>query len=289
VTGASGFLGRALVARAAAAGWAVAGTVRTRPEAVPRAAVAPEHVHVLDVRDAAAVRAVVAAVAPDAIVHTAYVQSGDAAHAVNAGGAGHVAAAAAAAGARLVHVSSDAIFAGDGDRPLREEDAAAPVTAYGATKAAAEVAVRAALPEALLARTSLLIGGPGHEPSPHERLALAVAAGERELAFYDDEVRSPIQVDDLAAALLQLAARRDVHGPLHVGGADALSRLELARLVVAGHGGDAGRLIGAPAPPDRPRFCPLDSSRAQALVGVCLRGARTVYGAAGSVRGHRGC
>jgi dTDP-4-dehydrorhamnose reductase len=268
VTGASGFLGSALVARASAAGWDVAGAARTRPS---------ESDVVVDVRDAAAVGAVLRAVAPDAVIHTAYLQHGDAAMAVNAQGAAHVAAAARAAGARLVHVSSDAIFAGDGDRPLVEEDVAAPVTAYGATKAAAEPIVVVAHPDALLARTSLLLGGPGHEPSPHEHLALAAARGEQEVSFFTDEIRSPIQVDDLAAALVELAAQPSVTGPLHVGGADAVSRLELARLVVASHGLDPAALDGRPAPPDRPRFCPMDSSRATRLLATRLRGAREIY------------
>jgi dTDP-4-dehydrorhamnose reductase len=232
----------------------------------------------LDVRDAAAVDRVVGAVAPDAIIHTAYRQHGEEAMAVNATGAGHVAASAAAAGARLVHVSSDAIFAGDGDRALREGDVVAPVTVYGATKAAGEVAVQVANPEALMVRTSLLVGGPGHAPSAHETLALAVARGERQMTFFTDEVRSPIQVDDLAAALLELAAQEG-GGPLHVGGADGVSRLELARLVVGAAGLDAEVLDGAPAPADRPRHCPLDSGVAQTRLRTRLRGAREIYSA----------
>jgi dTDP-4-dehydrorhamnose reductase len=273
VTGASGYLGSALAARAAAAGWAVTGTVHGRPESAPAGL---DAVVALDVRDAGAVTAVVRAAAPDAIVHTAYVQDGDAAHAVNAGGAGHVAAAAHAAGARLVHVSSDAIFRGAEDRLLLEGDTADPVTAYGATKAAAEVAVRAACPEALLARTSLLYGAPGRAArSKHEEVALAAARGERDVEFFTDEIRSPVQVDDLAAALLELAVRREA-GPLNVGGADALSRLAFARLIVTAYGHDASALRGRPAPPDRPRFCGLDSSVARQRLRTPLRGARAV-------------
>jgi dTDP-4-dehydrorhamnose reductase len=276
VTGASGYLGRVVAQRAAAEGWEVVGTYASRaPSAAGGRTVA------LDVRDAGAVGALLDAEAPDAVVHTAYLQRGPAAHAVNADGAAHVAAAARAAGARLVHVSSDAIFRGDGDRPLVEEDPADPVTEYGATKAAAEPAVTAAHPGALLVRTSLIYGGPGHAPSPHEELALAVARGEREgVAFFTDEIRSPIQVDDLAAALVELAASATPAGPLHVGGADPVSRLAFAQLIVASRGGHGGRLTGRPAPPDRPRNCPLDSTRARALLRVRLRGVHEVLGRA---------
>jgi dTDP-4-dehydrorhamnose reductase len=274
VTGASGSLGSALAARARDAGWAVVGVVGGHPERAPRGLAG---VVALDVRDAAAVARAVRDAAPDAIVHTAYVQGPDA-HAVNAGGTENVArAAAAAAGVRLVHVSSDAIFDGARDRALVEEDVPNPVTPYGATKLAAERHVAALCPGAALVRTSLIYHGPGRDPAPQEEVPLAVARGERsDMMFYSDEIRSPIQVDDLAAALLALAAG-DWAGPLNVGGADALSRLAFARLIVAARGLDPDALRGAPAPPDRPRFCALDSARARALLGgVRLRGAREV-------------
>jgi dTDP-4-dehydrorhamnose reductase len=269
ITGASGFLGRALVAAAGGGEGAedVAGLTSTT-----------------DVRDPGALAAAFAEAMPEVVIHTAYVQHGDAAHAVNADGARNVAVAARAVGARLVHLSSDVVFPGDGDgdadaaRPLREDDPVRPVTAYGATKAAAERLVLAADPGALLVRTSLILGGPGHEPSPHERLALAAARGEEDVAFFTDEVRSPIQVDDLAAALLALAAT-GARGILHLGGPDAVSRHQLAALVVAASGLDPAALRSRPAPPDRPRHCPLDSRRALALLPPARhpRGVRALF------------
>nr|WP_267128282.1 sugar nucleotide-binding protein [Baekduia soli] len=122
ITGVSGHLGGALAPAAHAAGWEVVGTwLRHRPPGG-----APWRTAPLDVRDAAAVRALLTAEAPDAVIHTAYVQDGDQAAAVTTGGARHVAAAAAACGARLVHLSSDAVFTGDLGRPLREEDPSRP-------------------------------------------------------------------------------------------------------------------------------------------------------------------
>jgi dTDP-4-dehydrorhamnose reductase len=111
-------------------------------------------------------------------------------------------------------------------------------------------------------------------------VALAAAAGEQEVAFFTDEIRSPIQVADLAAALVELAAPAVPAGPLHVGGADAVSRLAFAQLIVAARGGarHTVALAGRPAPPDRPRFCPLDSTRAVALLAVRLRGVHEVLG-----------
>ena len=268
VTGLAGYLGSELARRAVGGGWDVAGTVLDRP--------GPPDVpaHRVDVRDAGAVLALVRRERPDCVVHTAYRMGGDDMRSVNVDGAAAVAAAARAAGARLVHLSTDVVFSGALGRPLREDDPVDPVTAYGATKAEAEAAVAAAHPGALLARTSLLYGGA--EPSNHERLALDAAAGARhDVHFFTDELRCPTAVGDLAAALLELAVL-DIAGPLHVAGADALTRLEFARLVVAARGGDPERVRGGEGGPDRPKACALDSSRAAGLLRTRLRGAREV-------------
>ena len=73
-------------------------------------------------------------------------------------------------------------------------------------------------------RTSLIYGGA--EPGPQERLA---REGTR---FFVDEFRSPVHVADLAQALLELL-ELDVPGPLHLGGADDVSRYDFAVLLGA--------------------------------------------------------
>jgi dTDP-4-dehydrorhamnose reductase len=265
VTGLGGYLGRAIAAAAPPA--TVSGTVRSSP--------APPGTRWfrVDVRDEAAVDAALDAARPDAVVHTAYVQGGDDERSVNVDGAAAVARAAAARGLRLVHLSSDVVFSGDLGRPLREDDPPGPMTAYGATKADAETAVAAAHPDAVLVRTSLIYGGA--EPSAHERGAL-----DADMTFYADEIRCPVAVADLAAAAIELAGMPEVSGPLHVAGADAVSRLEFARLVVAAHGRDPEALRGGPHPPGRPGDCTLDCSRARALLRTRLRGVREVLGEA---------
>ena len=231
VTGATGYLGSELV--------------RLRPDA------SVERVEILD---AGAVRELFERVRPDVVIHTAYRQAEPV---VNIDGSENVARAAAAVGARLVHLSTDVVFDGLKGEPYVEEDPLSPVYEYGSSKAEAEVRVAAAHPEALIVRTSLIVGGIA--PS---KLA-ATGAGP----WFTNEIRSPVQVTDLAHAVLELADL-DVTGPLHVAGAEGVSRAELAELI-------AGRpVLTAEAPLTRPLDCRLDSSRAQALIRTRLRGVR---------------
>src|SRR5829696_1119754 len=237
VTGATGYLGSELVRRSDAGG------VSSRD---------------FDVRDAAAVERGLAGF--DTVIHTAYRQDPPDAWTVNVDGSRNV--ARAARGVRLIHVSTDVVFDGTLGGPYVESDEPAPPHDYGRSKAAAEAAVREEHPDALIVRTSLLYGGP--QPSKHE-----LAARDPSLTFYEDELRNPVQVGDLADALLELAGG-DVRGVLHVAGADAVSRCEFARLIA----GD--RVRCAPAPAGRPLDCRLDCSLARSLLATRLRGVHEV-------------
>lgn len=239
VTGAGGYLGSELLRRTDAVGVSSAE---------------------VDIRDADAVGALFDRLRPRAVIHTAYRRDD---RATTFDGAVNV--AAAAAGARLVHLSTDVVFDGEKGAPYVEEDEPTPLTGYGRDKADAERAVLAEHPGALVVRTSLIYGG--RQPGPQERLA-----ADADASFFTDEVRCPIQVGDLAHALIELAAT-DLSGVLHVAGADRLSRHEFAELL-------AGRAVRAASTADagvvRPRDCSLAIDRARGLLRTRLRGAREV-------------
>ena len=136
VTGGSGYLG-GWVARLARTRWDVTATYLTHPVDEPGAAWRR-----LDVRDESAVMALVDAVRPAVIVHTAAANPGYGGadfEAVNTDGSGHVARAAAACGARLVHISTDVLFDGKQGN-YAEDDPPVPITSYGRSKALAEAA-----------------------------------------------------------------------------------------------------------------------------------------------------
>ncbi|MFD8563145.1 sugar nucleotide-binding protein [Streptosporangium canum] len=264
IIGGSGLLGSELVRRSLATSHEVVATYFTRPGEVNGIDWQP-----LDVRRRQDVAALIDASRPQVIINAAARQAD---WATAADGAAHVAVAAAAAGTRLVHVSSDAIFSGARIR-YDERCAPDPITPYGAAKAAAETAIKAICPDAVIARTSLIIGD---GRSPHERLVHALATGQRQGMLFTDDVRCPVHVADLAAALLELA-RSEHTGVHHVAGADAISRYDLGLLIARRDGLDSSALpcgrradTGIPGPLD----VRLDSTATQQRLRTTLRGAR---------------
>ena len=248
ISGGCGYLGRELVKRAPQRGWDVRATWFERPPGdVPA-----EWVRV-DLRNSDAAWEAVAGV--EAVIHTAYRQ-GAGEWETNVDGSAAI--AAAARGVRLVHLSTDLVF--DGARGgYQEDDPLAPVGSYGQSKAEGERRVAELHGEATIVRTSLIYGGA--EPGPQERLAAEGAC------FFVDEIRSPVQVGDLAEALLEVVGL-ELPGPLHLGGADDVSRFDFAVLL----GADPERIESGHTTPDRAPDVSLDSSRAAGVLQTRLRG-----------------
>lgn len=257
VVGAGGHLGSEVARLASAAGHDVTGTATT----------AATGWNPLDIRDRAAVLSLVTATRPDLVVNTAYRQTE---WSTCADGAAHVALAAESTGARLVHISSDALHAGR-ETPYPDDEPPTPVYMYGAAKAAAETAVRAIAPSAAIVRTSLIIGD---QRSKQVQLALALARGTQPGALHTDEIRCPVDATDLAAATLELA-HTDHAGPLNIAGPEPLTRAALGRLIAAAHGlppdSIPTRTIAESTLGPRPATIILDTTHAAALLTTPLR------------------
>jgi dTDP-4-dehydrorhamnose reductase len=213
--------------------------------------------HRLDVRRRVDVEAMMREVRPDAIINTAYRQSD---WSTTADGAANL--AAAACGARFIQVSSDAVFSGE-NSPYDELSLPDPVTSYGAAKAAAETAVRAIDPTAVIARTSLIVGNGNSE---HEQLVHRLGAGAPGKLFTDN-IRCPVHVTDLALALLELLAS-DYVGVAHLGGPEPISRYDMGRLIAIRDGLDPATLPCG----SRPSDIRLDSGVTQRRLNTRLRG-----------------
>jgi dTDP-4-dehydrorhamnose reductase len=211
---------------------------------------------------------------PDAVIHCAarssiadcYRDPGRA-EAVNVGGTRWLAELAEAARARLIYVSTDLVF--DGQRGgYREDDAPAPLSIYGQTKARAEDAVRACS-RGLVVRVSLLFGPTLiGRPSFFDQ-QLAALREHRPCPLFVDEWRTPLSLPAAARALVALA-ESDCAGVLHLGGPERMSRLEMGQRLATFLGADASVFVparreDAPAPEPRPWDVSLDSSRWRGL------------------------
>jgi dTDP-4-dehydrorhamnose reductase len=250
VTGAAGMLGRDLV-----------------PHLAPRHEVVGVDMEV-DVTDPRAVGDCVREVAPQAILHLAAWTDVDgaeeheeAAEAVNAQGSGNVAAAAAEAGAALVVPSTDYVFDGSLGRAYAEDDAPAPLGAYGRTKLAGERAALAAWPEGTrIARTAWLYGASGKN---FVETMLALGRARDEVSVVDDQEGSPTWTRDLAPALEALLDQPP--GVYHTAGGGSVTWAGFARAIFE-EAGVSCRVVpittaelGRPAP--RPMFSPLAVTR----------------------------
>jgi dTDP-4-dehydrorhamnose reductase len=262
LTGASGLVGSNTAAAAERRGHTVHGIVGSwNGGAIPGLA----SVARVDLRDLAAVTAAVLEFFPDAIINAAAVSEPagcevdpDGSRALNVLLPQRLAELAHHLSCRLVHISSEQVFAGT-QAPYAVTDATSPVNTYGRQKVESEKLVHVAAPDfAATVRAPLLTGNSlGGARSVHERLFVDWAAG-RVARLFTDEIRQPCTAENLSDVLVELCERADVRGVFHWAGAEAVSRHELG-LRIARHFGvpasgriDEARLAGTPAAATRP-------------------------------------
>ncbi len=170
-------------------------------------------------------------------------------------------------GARLIFVSTDMVF--DGAKGgYREEEAPAPLSVYGRTKAEAEKAVLARS-RGIVVRVSLLYGPTlVGRPAFFDNQVRDLRQG-RPFPLFEDEWRTPLDLLTAAQAVRALAGS-DYRGLLHVGGPERLSRLEMGRRLAAHLGCDPAIIVPSrrddlKAPEPRPRDVSLDCARWRGL------------------------
>ena len=244
VLGAAGMLGQDMVRVLADAGWEVVAADRAR----------------VDILDRASVRA--AAHGVQVVVNCAAYTDVDgaesderAARAVNATGPELIAGVCRDLGIRMVHVSTDYVFDGEGTAPYPEDHETSPLGAYGRTKAEGERAVLDSGADALVVRTAWLYGaGGGCFPRTIARLAR-----ERgRVSVVDDQRGQPTWTVDLATFVTGLLAASVPAGIYHGTASGACSWFEFALAVVRAAGIDAevtpARSAEFPRPAARPAW-----------------------------------
>ncbi len=265
--GAGGMLG-SMVARSAPAEWEVLSL--QRPE--------------FDLTDPDQVDRVLERLAPEVIINCAAFTQVDAcetqedlATRINGDGPGYLAAAAKRLGAVLVHISTDYVFDGCKTEPYREDDPTNPLSAYGRSKRAGELAIlESGLTQYFIIRTSWLFGPGGKN---FVETILRLAQEQEELRVVADQVGSPTYTADLAAAIFRLLATQEF-GIYHVSNQGACSWHEFAGEIVAQFTRLSGRVkiktivpiatLEYPLPAKRPGYSLLSKHRYETAVGAAL-------------------
>ena len=226
----------------------------------------------LDVTNESSVTETVAGLQPDGIVHLAAVSRVGAAASdpgeardVNVVGASAVARVAARSGIRLLALSSDVVFNGR-EPPYDETSPPDPINPYGASKAAAEQAVLAEHPAALVIRTSVLVGRDRSNRFPFSSYVIDRARSGQSIELFDNERRNFFPVTTAADCVWDLLTT-PVSGLLHVATAASLSRFAFGLRLLEAAGLDSSLAEATTGPSERPSDLTLNVDRAAAALG----------------------
>ncbi|MCJ2183119.1 dTDP-4-dehydrorhamnose reductase [Novosphingobium sp. 1949] len=260
IVGAKGQLGRGLLA--------------TAPDQVE---VIGHDIDTLDITDPSAVHDAVHEIAPDLVLNAAAYTAVDKAESeedlaqtVNATAVGHLAEGARSAGARFVHVSTDFVFDGLSGVPYRPDSPTAPLSAYGRTKLAGELA---AGDDALIVRTAWVYAPIGGN---FVRTMLRLMSERPEVRVVADQIGTPTYAPGLASALWTMSLK-GASGVHHYTDAGACSWYDFA-VAIQEEGLSCGLLSTAvpvlpissaefPTPATRPHYSVLDKASTFAILG----------------------
>lgn len=196
------------------------------------------------------------------------------AYRINADAVKTIATVCKAKAMRLIHISTDYVFDGNGNQPIAEDASPNPLSVYGRSKLDGERNVLAILDDAYIVRTAWVYSTFGKNFVK----TISKLAREREsLNVVSDQIGSPTYARDLAAALLTMidkirSGSVDVPGIYHFANEGVISWYDLAWFIV-----DHYKLpcrINAipseayPTPAVRPRFSVLDKSKLKKTFGI---------------------
>ncbi|WP_315113956.1 dTDP-4-dehydrorhamnose reductase [Clostridium intestinale] len=192
-------------------------------------------VDVLDITDINAVRSYLTDVKPEIIINCAAYTNVDAcesnedlAFKINALGPRNLAIISNEVNAKLVHVSTDYVFSGEGTVPFKEYDETIPVSVYGKTKLAGEKFVREIADKYYIIRTAWLYGYEGNN-----FVYTIIKAGKEKgyLTVVDDQRGNPTNAEDLAHHMLKVAVTEE-YGTYHCTGTGECSWYDFASKII---------------------------------------------------------
>ena len=188
----------------------------------------------LDISDAESVRRAVGGAKPDVVLHLGAATDVDRcelepewAHRANALGTENVVRACREAGARLVYISTGAVFPGERDEPYTETDTPGPVNVYAKAKLAGEHAVTRELRDFCIVRAGWMMGGGARDTKFVGKMTEFIAAGRTPLRAVADMRGTPTYARDLLQTVKRLLAA-GARGLYHGGNAGSCTRYDMA-------------------------------------------------------------
>ena len=223
VTGVGGQLGHDVVNNAAARGYEVVGAdIQPSYSGIQDgSAVVSAPYYQVDITDREAVRKSIDQIRPDAIVHCAAWTAVDAAEdeenrakvdSINHLGTLYIAEAAKAADAKMVYLSTDYVFDGQGDRPWKPDDKCyKPLNVYGQSKLDGELAVSGTLDKYFIVRIAWVFGLNGKN---FIKTMINVGKTHDTVRVVNDQIGTPTYTLDLARLLVDML-ETDRYGYYH--------------------------------------------------------------------------
>ncbi len=203
----------------------------------------------VDISSGSLVDALVREVKPSWVINCAAFTQVDRAHQVpdqamrvNSGGAANLAMAAESVGARMIHVSTEAVFSGTSMTHYSESDKCEPVSIYGISKLAGDMAVRALGEGNFVLRPSWLysLSGGANFPS---RLLNKLKAGGDPVPVVDDLFGNPTPVDLLAEGIGGILQHEPGPGVYHFCCSGLASKFEWAQSLAELWGFEVSQII----------------------------------------------
>ncbi|MFA6950825.1 MAG: dTDP-4-dehydrorhamnose reductase [Lentimicrobiaceae bacterium] len=172
---------------------------------------------------------------------------------------------------RMVHISTDYVFNGEGFQPYTEDHPKAPKGVYGNTKASGEDLVLSANPEALLVRTAWLYSIYG---ANFVKTILRLAREKGTMRIVSDQVGTPTWAGDLAVAILTMIKQNTPAGIYHFSNEGVCSWYDFAKAIVEIQGMDCivnpTDTAGYPVPAPRPFYSVLDKTKYKTATGQSI-------------------
>lgn len=195
----------------------------------------------MDITDAAAVERVMTEVQPDAVIHCSAYTAVDRAEEdieicrrVNVDGTKNIAKICKKLNCKMLYLSTDYIFSGDGERPWEPDDEASPLNAYGRSKYDGELALKKYVEKYFIVRISWVFGINGNN---FIKTMLRLGRENGAVKVVDDQIGSPTYTYDLARLLVDMI-ESDRYGAYHATNEGICSWYEFAKEIFRAAGMD---------------------------------------------------